>query len=189
MKFSKIAITGHTKGLGKFLFNKLSKDYSVLKTSFRIENSMEIINEVKECDVFINNAHYDFHQVVLFNNLFDKWKSDPSKLIINIGSRSAEPNLSKGFIYSSSKSALMHAVKLAVFNCSKKKCRVSLLNLGLLESNLPSLEYGSVYELIKYILKSPPNVEFPIVYLQDSHSYKDVQILKENDQFYKNSKS
>jgi hypothetical protein len=91
----KIAITGHTAGIGKKLYERLHPDaigFS-LSTGYDIINTNDrkrIIVESKDCNVFINNAPASFGQTLLFLELFQEWKNDPTKTIINVGSRIAE---------------------------------------------------------------------------------------------------
>ena len=60
----KIALTGHTKGLGKRLFDSLSEKYETIGFSrsngYDIKSPVDrkkIIKESKDCDIFINNVH------------------------------------------------------------------------------------------------------------------------------------
>lgn len=90
----KYAITGHTQGIGKRAFERLSPDIIGFSksTGYNIttaEGRGKIIEESKDCDIFINNATDDFGQVELFIDLFTAWKDQP-KVIINVGSRIAE---------------------------------------------------------------------------------------------------
>jgi hypothetical protein len=93
----KIAITGHTSGIGLALYNHLSKDNSVI--GFSKSTGYDIITEIDrsriiessfDCDIFINNAPAEFGQTMLFLELFKKWHDDSNKTIINVGSRIAE---------------------------------------------------------------------------------------------------
>ena len=89
------AITGHTAGIGKCIYNRLFPSvmgYS-LTTGYDITSAFDrrrIINESINCDVFINNAPAGFGQTLLFLELFQLWKNEPTKTIINVGSRIAE---------------------------------------------------------------------------------------------------
>ena len=88
------AITGHTAGIGKRLYERLTPSVIgfSLSTGYDITNPNDrkrIIEESKDCDVFINNATAEFGQTLLFLELFDAWK-DQNKTIINVGSRIAE---------------------------------------------------------------------------------------------------
>ena len=57
----KIAITGHSKGIGKACFDVLSKDHEVIGFSrsngFNINQPRKIFIASINCDVFINNAY------------------------------------------------------------------------------------------------------------------------------------
>ena len=91
------AITGHTRGIGKKLYEKLSPDAIGFSrsTGYNITNPSDryrIIQESQHCDVFINNATAEFGQTLLFLELFNSWKNQ-NKTIINVGSRIAEITL------------------------------------------------------------------------------------------------
>lgn len=91
----KIGITGHTKGIGKALANKFSKDYSVLGYSrangYDIGDELtrdRIVKESKEFEIFINNAYHPVGQTDLLVKLIEEYKGT-DKLIINISSKLA----------------------------------------------------------------------------------------------------
>ncbi|NBO70596.1 MAG: hypothetical protein EBU66_07445 [Bacteroidetes bacterium] len=98
----KIAITGHTNGIGKAIYDDLITTNDVigfsLTTGYDIsspEERKKIIEESMDCTVFINNA-FDYSkwpteentdsQCLMAEELFDAWKGQ-EKFIINIGSR------------------------------------------------------------------------------------------------------
>lgn len=94
----KYAVTGHTDGIGKGLYEKIGKENCIgfsksLGYDIRIhEDRKRILNESTNCDVFINNASSDFGQTEMLLDFFYRWK-DSEKTIINIGSRVAEVHL------------------------------------------------------------------------------------------------
>lgn len=102
----KFAITGHTRGLGKELYNLLPNDTLGFSTSTghtiaTAEGRSQIVDLCKDCDVFINCAFdYDnpFAQSLMLFELYQHWETQP-KLIINIGSdvtsgiKTAKPRL------------------------------------------------------------------------------------------------
>ena len=94
---TKYAVTGHTSGIGKKLYERLTPDavgFS-LSTGYDITKTLDrykIIEQVHDCDIFINNAPAGFGQTLLFLELFNAWK-DQNKTIINVGSRIAEIGL------------------------------------------------------------------------------------------------
>lgn len=164
----KIAITGSTKLAGHII-----KRFDA--TPIRINQQIEY----NDYDVFINNAHVDFCQANLLNTWFGVWRKDCSKLIINISSRAGLSNLSKGYLYASQKAALDHLSDNLTYN-SDKRCRITTINLGMLEDNLPSVSYQEVGNLIEYVLNLPQHLEIPRVFLQHAHNYKDIQEQKKS---------
>lgn len=91
----KYAITGHSEGIGQGLYNRLSPNaigfslshgYDITKK----EDRRRIISQVQDCDVFINNAPAGIGQTYMFIELYKEWRNDPTKTIINVGSRIAE---------------------------------------------------------------------------------------------------
>jgi hypothetical protein len=94
----KYSITGHTAGIGKRLYERLSPDAIGFSLSSGyditdINDRKKIITESRDCDVFVNNATSEFGQTLLFLELFREWCNDPDKTIINVGSRIAEINI------------------------------------------------------------------------------------------------
>jgi hypothetical protein len=93
----KYSITGHTAGIGKRLYERLSPDAIGFSLSSGyditdINDRKKIITESRDCNVFVNNATSEFGQTLLFLELFREWCNDPDKTIINVGSRIAELN-------------------------------------------------------------------------------------------------
>lgn len=88
MSVNKIAITGHTNGIGRALFQIYEqRNVAVVGLSRSTGFDITSLNDVKEitsCDVFVNNAYDGFGQVDLLYKVWDSWKDQPSKLIINI---------------------------------------------------------------------------------------------------------
>lgn len=94
MKLTKYALTGHTSGIGKRLYELLSPGVQgfSLSTGYDITLSQDrrrVIDQVQDCDVFINNACAGFAQTQLYIELLQQWR-DQDKIIINVGSRIAE---------------------------------------------------------------------------------------------------
>ena len=92
----KIALTGHTKSLGKALFEFLSQKHEIIGFSqsngYDIKSPgdrKKIIKESKDCDVFINLVHNYYHQTDLLLELHKSWKG-LQKYIINIGTSAVD---------------------------------------------------------------------------------------------------
>jgi hypothetical protein len=98
MEFKNIAITGHTSGIGKGLYEYfISKGCNVKGFSkdsgFDISNKLNqelIISSTKECELFINNAYHHYAQVELMK-LWQQHHWNNNHFIINTSSMAAEP--------------------------------------------------------------------------------------------------
>jgi len=177
MSIMRVAITGHTKGLGKELYNRFgdvkgfssSNDYDV---SDRYERA-KIINEIHKFDLFINNAHPFFDQTRLLMEVFEEWKYE-DKTIVNIISRAKYDNISKGFMYSASKASLSHLSHNLRFN-TDKKCKIIDVNPGLLESDLSSLTYKEMADIVIWCITQPKHIEIGEISAWHRDSYVEVQ--------------
>ena len=98
MEFKTVAVTGHTSGIGKGLYEHFEslgcrvKGFS-LNNGFDIslkENQEQIIELTKECDLFINNAYSGYAQVDLAH-LWQQQHWHDDHFIINTSSMAAEP--------------------------------------------------------------------------------------------------
>ena len=74
----RIAITGHTNGIGRALASVLkSRDHEILGLSKReghnIRSFAKIANLIEPCDVFINNAQASYAQTELLYEVWNKW--------------------------------------------------------------------------------------------------------------------
>jgi len=129
----KIAITGHTSGLGKSFFDLLSRqghqvsgfsrsngydirDYSVVS---------KIIKEIQDFDLFINNAKPDYAQSQIVYRLSREWHGT----ILSIGSKVVidPPGWTDTFLleYVTQKTALAHTHQV-LENVSK--CKLILIH-------------------------------------------------------------
>jgi hypothetical protein len=89
----KVAITGDSYGIGYILKYKLeieghmvvgfsrSNGYDISKP----EDRKRIIEQVDDCDMFINNAHADYSQCDLLFEIWQRWQGQKKK-IVNISS-------------------------------------------------------------------------------------------------------
>ena len=98
MQFKKIAITGHTSGIGKGLFDHFTAIGCNVKgfskdTGFDISNKLNqdlIITHTRDCDLFINNAYHYYAQVELMK-LWQHQHWHDKHFIISTSSMAAEP--------------------------------------------------------------------------------------------------
>lgn len=178
----KIAITGHSKGIGKSIFDLLNKEHNCIGFSrsngYDISIDAErIIDSAKECDVFINNAYKDLNQVVLFDKLFELWKDDNTKQIINIGSKSKyypfndeQPQLRKdkrsSKAYNDNKKSITHSIYSKQMYLIKK-CKIITIHPGYTKTdfikhhwnNINMINPEDVAEIVKWVLSLPKHIE------------------------------
>ena len=165
----KIAITGHTKGIGKAIADlypnvigfSRSNGYDISKLD-TIEN---IIKQSLDCDVFINNAYYNLHQTVLFEKLLTHWFNNGEKTIVNINSK-AKYNSPNGQNYGLHKKELYAASLKAIRNVDRK-CRVININPGYVKTDrvmhladtTNMLTPDQLGSMIKWCIDQPQGIE------------------------------
>jgi hypothetical protein len=169
----KIAITGHSKGIGKALYDNLSIEHDVEGFSrtngFNIATDTDmIIRAVKKSDVFVNNAFHGMAQMIILNKLWELWKYDETKTIVNIVSLSKYPGLSSNETgYSALKAALYHQAFLLMFSDRERRCRMINVNPGYVKTamtshvkdNVNMLTPEECAEPIAYAINLPHHVE------------------------------
>jgi NAD(P)-dependent dehydrogenase (short-subunit alcohol dehydrogenase family) len=138
-----VAMTGHTRGIGKALYKTLTSNFKVKGFSrsngydiSTVEGRLNIFEESKNANIFINNAYFSNSQVELFTLFFENWLYDESKTIVNISSQSKYPGMSRNWSgYSAYKAALNHQAYLCGFK-TDRKCRLITINPGLVKTDM-----------------------------------------------------
>ena len=182
----RVAITG-TSGLADIIKRTLEatpyRGQTIEVTPIRVEDITSnkencwIYNGHRPCDVLINLAHQD--QAKILGITHRAWEGEKTKYIINISSRAAQPNISKGYEYASEKAQLNHLANNLSYN-SKKRYKMTTINLGLLnDENLPSVKHQDVAGLIFKLITSYPEYEITDVTLQAHANYQSIQSDKE----------
>jgi short-subunit dehydrogenase involved in D-alanine esterification of teichoic acids len=85
----KIAITGHTAGIGQALAEIYSSNGHEIvglsrRNGYNIRSITKVASTVEPCDIFINNAQVGFAQTELLFAVYKLWQQQPNKKIINI---------------------------------------------------------------------------------------------------------
>lgn len=85
----KIAITGHSAGIGQALSKKFEEDgHEVIglsrRNGYNIRSLPKIVAKIESCDVLINNAQAGFAQTELLFEIYKQWQGIKNKKIINI---------------------------------------------------------------------------------------------------------
>tara|TARA_R100000231_G_C5297399_1_gene156494 strand:+ start:279 stop:860 length:582 start_codon:yes stop_codon:yes gene_type:complete len=148
----KVVITGHTKGIGKSIFDLLtSEGYSVVGLSrsngFDIGDIARVTKQITSInpDVFINNAYCDKAQTKILKKVYSSWKFK-NKLIVNMCSIAAlipSDHEDYHMEYASDKRQQREFCQEVNFNYSKKdfmnvKCKLTNLNFDYVKTDFKS---------------------------------------------------
>jgi NADP-dependent 3-hydroxy acid dehydrogenase YdfG len=91
----KIAITGHTAGIGQAFAKILeSRGHDIVgisrRTGDNIRRTEHVANLISPCDMFINNAQTQYAQTELFYAVWQRWRGQQGKYIWNISTQMTE---------------------------------------------------------------------------------------------------
>lgn len=152
----KCVITGHTTGIGKFLYDHFSsKKFEVIgisrTTGFDLTHDLNNVIKLSEgCDLFINSASVGTAQLELLNNLYNK----VNKMIV-FGSIAGDFNEQLNSEYSKNKFDLhKRCVDLNLLPNSK----ILYLNISMLEDAVNGdnlITYSEVAAVIDFWLQNP----------------------------------
>ncbi len=86
---AKIAITGASAGIGQALAKIYqSQGHEIVglsrRNGFNIRSIPKLVDQIKPCDIFINNAQVGFAQTELLFAVYREWQGIENKQIINI---------------------------------------------------------------------------------------------------------
>jgi len=131
----KVAITGHTSGLGKELYRIFPESLGFSRNNGYDLNNQDsrnkMYNETLNCDIFINNADLGWNQCILLYELWNTWK-EKEKIIVNIGSDAADYNHAIARPYNIQKRALQDAC--LQLQQAQQPCKVVLVKPGYIDT-------------------------------------------------------
>lgn len=86
---ARIAITGHSAGIGQALAKVYSSNGNEIiglsrRNGYNIRSIPKLIHQIQDCDIFINNAQSGFAQTELLFAAYKVWQGQVGKKIINI---------------------------------------------------------------------------------------------------------
>ena len=92
----KIAITGHTAGIGQALAKEYILDGNeVVGLSQRegnnVRNTPKICDQIESCDVFVNNAQAGYAQTELLFEMANRWQGTNKQIIVISTMMTQEP--------------------------------------------------------------------------------------------------
>ena len=164
----KVAITGHTKGIGKAIADLYPEHIGFSRSNgYDITNEADrtrILSETEDCDVFINNAWDVNAQTEMYKNQFEKWKADKNKTIVNINSRAKYLGGTDEEYYNSKIELFEEDAK----NMFVRECRIININPGFVmtetskkdieELNMPYMSTQTCAEYVAWAINQPMEI-------------------------------
>ena len=185
----KIAVTGHTSGIGKSIYELLIKQghdvtgfsrqtgFDLLELKHDKPNKQKMakfIKSIKDYDIFINNACYEFMQVEILYELFEVWRK-VDKTIINIGSVSGDKSKGEPHEYQIHKVALDKACQQLE---TMGKCKVVNIRPGWVDTpaiaefkkyigiGIRPLEPDYIAEVVSQIINLPRHIHIKSISIE-----------------------
>jgi hypothetical protein len=179
----KIAITGHTKGLGKFLYDYYSDSgHQVIgfskSTGYDINTDIDkIIDESKNVDLFINNAYSGIQQAKITEKILGKINF----LVVSGSDAVTVPNIncSHHADYISNKTEVSESCRLA--SMANTKTNVLHLKIPFMENSTSSAElkisFLEIAKTIDFWLTCPNINEVRYQWKLTDNVYKELEHL------------
>lgn len=153
----KVAVTGHTSGIGKALFEYFQNNgHECLGFSrsngYNIKNHQAIVEQSCGVEVFVNNAYnnYDNAQLILLKKIYEAY---PNIYIINVSSRITEYESTDPFVQLYSRSKLLQD------EFCKGKKNITNLKIGMVDTprminyNSPKMNVADVVSMVEFVLQ------------------------------------
>jgi NAD(P)-dependent dehydrogenase (short-subunit alcohol dehydrogenase family) len=176
----KVAITGHTRGIGKAIADKFeSKGYEIVGLSksngydlSNEEQKEKALNQIIGCDIFINNAFVSFRDpahnksytpIELLLRVHKFWMGKSDKKIVVIGSWAS--NFHKLDYEYTGYQVHKYALEKACWQLSMATLhpKIFLLKPGRVDTAMtvnrsgPKMDPSDVANVVEYVLDSEPN--------------------------------
>lgn len=150
-----IGITGYRSELGKALGSYFEKQYTV--------EEVDCINDLDNCNVFINCKYSYILQENYLSEIFEKWK-DRNSLIINIVSSSVLDEIPFHESFVRYKTRLTDKAHKLCNDNLDKKLRITNLYPFTLSSNKSfdtynKVDINKIVEIVDWLIKQPTSIE------------------------------
>jgi NAD(P)-dependent dehydrogenase (short-subunit alcohol dehydrogenase family) len=168
---NKIALTGHTSGLGLAIHNHFSiecvfsrsNNYDLLDA----KNIKSMVNAAQDCDIFINNAFPAIAadkvegmstQLDILYQMYQRWEKHNNKLIINLGSNTSDGIKKHVWPYAAAKAATDKACEqLSYLKDGPKVCNlrfgyIDFPHINKIAPNEKKISVATALNSIQYVI-------------------------------------
>ena len=173
----KVAVTGHTSGIGQGLYQHFQeRGYSVQgfdqTNGFLLPDAeSQVLEQIEDCDIFVNNALPVTSQISLLKQLWPKWK-DADKKIIVLGSMASQmdaviPEIEEYRQQKQELDRLCKSLQYSKLPNSFSRCSLMVIHPGFVATNLINhfglpadqcMSVAQVVSVVDYMLNSPLEV-------------------------------
>ena len=100
---NKIAITGHTKGIGKAIADLYAKKNYKVKGFSRTNgydmsaDQDSMIEEIRDCDLIVLNAHAGREQLNLLKKIYSRYHDEPKKVVVITSTSGTQQGIDEDF--------------------------------------------------------------------------------------------
>jgi nucleoside-diphosphate-sugar epimerase len=177
----KVAITGHTRGIGKKISEYfISQGHEIVGLSKSTgcdlaseENKNLAIQKIIECDIFVNNAfvsiekthsHFTYVPIEILFEVHKAWKDDPSKRIFVIGSVGSSIFVSRDHVYGAYQVHKMALDKASwLLNHASTYPMIHLLKPGRVDTEMarkmgPKMKVDDIVPVIEFCMKNSDKI-------------------------------
>jgi NAD(P)-dependent dehydrogenase (short-subunit alcohol dehydrogenase family) len=178
-----VLITGHTKGLGKAIYDELQTDHRVIGVSRGTGQDICDLNveDYRDVDILINNAYHQDCQFYMLRDFYEMWKGQ-EKTIVNIGTAGIDlPNRPLETLeYNASKKKLEAYSRWISDNDKVLRCMMLSPGFMVTELVLSRMEHWSEEEKQKHTSKSLDMcyvARMVRMVIESPHKIRDLQLL------------
>jgi NAD(P)-dependent dehydrogenase (short-subunit alcohol dehydrogenase family) len=177
----KVAITGHSRGIGQAIAQMLSQEHNIVGMSrsngFDVSNVDSVVAAAADCDVFINNAYSGLAQVEILKKLHSLWQ-DKNRLIINIGSTVTDYPRSNSQVaeddpwpYRDHKKLLASTFRQLTWN-QTSPCRLALVTPGATDTDM--IRHLTLFKI------PPQEIANAVLLVINNPSIKEITVYRTN---------
>lgn len=146
----KVAVTGHTSGIGKACFDHFDSIGFSRTNGYDINIPNPIIEQCQDIDIFLNVAHGGFGQSIMLRSIFNDWRYT-DKHIFNIGVDKVSLKSYELVYETYAVEKLAAHAMCEELQSMPRTCKITNICLGYVENYGGNIIFENIIETIEYI--------------------------------------